>query len=124
MHEGGGNFGQYLKWGGTDRRGRGNKQFKKGGKLGQGVGTLKTGGRNALKNYAYIVVRGTITITGSGADDAIKQLDERNKGVTYKSCTPFTDCISKINNTQIDNAKDVDVVRLTYNLVKYSHSYS
>ena len=88
------------------------------------MGTLKTGGWNALKNYAYIVVRGTITITGAGADDAIKQLDERDKGVTYKSCTPYTDCISKINNTQIDNAKDVDVVRLTYNLVKYSHSYS
>ena len=28
----------------------------------------------------------------------------------FKSCAPFTDCISKINNTQIDNAKDIDVV--------------
>ena len=28
---------------------------------------------------AYILVKGTITITGAGADDTAKQLDERNK---------------------------------------------
>ena len=27
-----------------------------------------------------------------------------------------TDCISKINNTQVDNAKDIDVVMLMCNL--------
>ena len=25
-----------------------------------------------------------------------------------KTCAPFTDCISKINNTQVDKAKDND----------------
>ena len=25
-------------------------------------------------------------------------------------CDPFTDCITEINNTRIDNAKDIDVV--------------
>ena len=54
--------------------------------------------RSSLSNYsdAYIFVSGTITITGAGADDAAKQLDERNKGVTCKNCAPFTDCISEI----------------------------
>ena len=55
-------------------------------------------------SYAYILVSGTITITAAGADDAAKRLDERNKDV-IKKCAPFTDCISEINNTQIDNSK-------------------
>ena len=39
---------------------------------------------------ACILVNGTITVTGAGADDAKKQLDERNKDVIFKNCTPFT----------------------------------
>lgn len=43
-----------------------------------------------------------------------------NKQVIFKTCTPFTDsCISKINNIQVDNAKDLDVVILIYNLIDY-----
>ena len=37
---------------------------------------------------------------------------------------PFTDCISKINNTQIDKAKDIDIVMPTYNLLEYGNNYS
>ena len=37
---------------------------------------------------------------------------------------PFTDCISKINNAQTDNAKDLDVVVVINNLIKYSNNYS
>ena len=70
-------------------------------------------------SYAYILVSGTITITAAGADDAAKRLDERNKDV-IKKCAPFTDCISEINNTQIDNSKYVDVVMPMYNLIEYS----
>ena len=67
--------------------------------------------RSSLCDYsnAYIIVSRTVTITGAGADDAAKRLDERNKGVIFKNCAPFTDCISEINNTQIDNAKYIDV---------------
>ena len=60
-------------------------------------------------NDAYILVSGTIPITGAGSDDAAKQANERNKGVVSKNCAPFPECISNINNTQIDNAKDIDV---------------
>ena len=56
-------------------------------------------------SYAYILISGTITIDGAGADDAAKRSDERNKGVTFKNCAQFTDCISEINNTQLVNAK-------------------
>ena len=65
----------------------------------------------------------SITINGAGDDDNAKQLDERNKGVMSKNCAPFTDCISEINNTQLDKAKDLDVVMTMYNLIEYSDSY-
>ena len=42
----------------------------------------------------------------------------------FKNCAPFTDCISKINNTQVDNAKDIDTVMPMYDLIEYSNNYS
>ena len=39
---------------------------------------------------AYILVKEAITITGAGDDDAAKQLNERNKGIIFKNCAPFT----------------------------------
>ena len=66
---------------------------------------------------AYILVKGTITITGAGDDAAARRADERNKGVIFKNCAPFTKCIRKINNTEIDNAQDIDIVMPMYNLI-------
>ena len=71
-----------------------------------------------------IFVKGTITVTGSGDDDAGKRLDERDKGVIFKSCAPLTKCISWINNTRIDNAQDINNVMPMHNLVEYSDNYS
>ena len=48
---------------------------------------------------AYILVKGTITITEAGDNAAAKQADERNKGVIFKNCAPFTNGKSEINNT-------------------------
>ena len=73
---------------------------------------------------AYIFVKGTITIAGAGADAAARQLDERNKGVIFKNCVPFAKCISRINRTDIDNARDIDIVMPMYNLIEYSDNYS
>ena len=53
---------------------------------------------------AYILIKGTVTVTGAGADAAARQVYERNKSVIYKNCAPFTKCISRINGTDIDNA--------------------
>ena len=71
--------------------------------------------RSSLCDYsdAYILVSETITITGAGA----RRLDEINKRVMFKNCALFTDCISETNNTQIDNAKYIDVVMPIYNLI-------
>ena len=78
--------------------------------------------RLSLCDYsdAYILVSGTITITGAGNDDAARRLDKRNKGV---NCASFTDCIREINNTQIDNIKCIDAVMPMYNLIEYSDNY-
>ena len=69
--------------------------------------------------YAYIVVKGAITITGTGNDD-----DERNKGVIFENCAPFIKCISRINGTDIDNVQDNDIVMPMCNLIEYSDNYS
>ena len=50
--------------------------------------------------------------------------NNNNKEVVLKSCAPFTDYISEITNTQMDNAKDNDVVMPMYNLIEYSINYS
>ena len=73
---------------------------------------------------AYIPVKGKITITGAGADEAARQADERDKGLAFKNCVPFTNFIRKINNTQIDSAKDIDIVMSMYNLIEYSDNYA
>ena len=73
---------------------------------------------------AYILVKGTITITGAGKNVTARQADEKNKGVIFKNCAPFVKCVSRINNTGIDNAKDIDIVMPVYNLIDYSDNYS
>ena len=42
----------------------------------------------------------------------------------FKNCAPFTNCISEINNTQLDNAKDFDIIMPMYNLIEYSDNYA
>ena len=82
--------------------------------------------KSSLCDYsdAYILVKGTITINGAAADAAASQADERDKGVAFKNCASFTNCISEINNTQADNAKDIDIVMPMYNLIEYSDNYA
>ena len=82
--------------------------------------------KSSLSDYsdAYILLKGTITVTGEGADAAIKQADERNKGIIFKTCSPFVYCKSEINNTEIGNAKNIDKAMPMYNLLEYSDNYS
>ena len=82
--------------------------------------------RSNLCDYvdSYILAKGTITITGAGDAAAARQANESDKEVTFKNCSPFTKCISRINNTVIDNAHDIDTVMPMYNLIEYSDNYS
>ena len=66
---------------------------------------------------AYLLVKGTIRINGAGYDTAVRRADKRNKDVIFKNYAPFIKCISKINNTETDNAQDIDIVMPMYNLI-------
>ena len=81
--------------------------------------------KSSLCDYSdeYILVKRRITITGAGDDAAARQADERSKEVIFNNCAPFTNCISEINNIEIDNAKDFDIVMPMYNLIEYSNNY-
>ena len=50
--------------------------------------------RTSLCDYsdAYILISEAITIAGERDHAAARQEDERNKGVIFKNCVPFTDC--------------------------------
>ena len=40
-----------------------------------------------------------------------------------KNCVSLTNCIRKINNTQVDNAKDINVIMPMNNLIEYDEIY-
>ena len=44
--------------------------------------------------------------------------------MVFKNFAPFTNCISEINNTQVDNAKNIDIVMPMYDLIEYSNNYA
>ena len=64
---------------------------------------------------AYIAVKERITV---------EEDKTRNKKLTFKINAPFTSCISKINNTFIENAEDLDIVMPIYNMLEYRDDYS
>ena len=74
--------------------------------------------RSSLCDYSdgYILVKGNISVNNTA--------DNTNKEIILKYCAPFTNCISKINITQIDNAEYIDIVILMYKLIEYSDNYS
>ena len=63
---------------------------------------------------AYILVSATITVRNTAAAGAAAN----SRKNIIKNYTPFTNCISVISNTLIDNAKDIDIVMPMYNLIE------
>ena len=76
--------------------------------------------RSDLSDYsdAYIVVKGNITVPRPN------NTDQYDKKLAFKNSVPFISCISKIDNTLIDNVEDLDVVMSMYKLIEYSKKYS
>ena len=64
---------------------------------------------------AYIVVKGSITVTKTNGRGII---DIRNRFLAFKNNAPFTICISKINYVLIDNAEYLDNVMPMYSLLE------
>ena len=65
---------------------------------------------------ACIPVTGTITVATLPVGGR-----SNSKKVTFKNCDPFTGWISKINNTQVDNIKDIDTEMSMHSLIEYSN---
>ena len=74
--------------------------------------------KSSLCNYsdAYILAKDNITVNNTAADGVAA--NNTNKNVVFKNCDPFTNCISEINNTQVDNVKNIDIVMPMYNLIE------
>ena len=71
---------------------------------------------------SYILVKGTITVEKKAVLG--QATNNANKKVIFKNRVPFTNCISRINNAQIDDPHDIDLVMSMYNSIEYSDNYS
>ena len=73
--------------------------------------------RSSLRDCSdtYILVKGNITVNNTAVTAAAA--NNTNKKVIFKNWAPFTNCISKINNTELDNAEYIGIVMPMYNLI-------
>ena len=82
--------------------------------------------RSNLCDYsdAYILVKGTITVTAPGVNNNANNIrDKRNRPVTLKNNAAFVSCKARINGELIEDANDLDIVMSMYNLLEYSKNY-
>ena len=82
--------------------------------------------RSSLCDYsdAYILVKGTITVTAPGVNNNANNIrDKRNRHVILKNNVPFVSCITRINGELIEDADDLDIVIPMHNLLEYSKNY-
>ena len=82
--------------------------------------------RSNLCDYsdAYILVKGTITVTAPGANNNANNIrDKRNRPLILKNNAPFVSCITRINGELIEDADDLDIVMSMYNLLEYNKNY-
>ena len=82
--------------------------------------------RSSLCDYsdAYILFKGTITVTAPGANNGANNIrDKKNRPLILKNNAPFVSCITRINGELIEDADDLDIVMPMYNLLEYSKNY-
>ena len=80
--------------------------------------------RSNLCDYsdAYVHLKRTIIVPDTSAQ--VAAANNRNKTVIFKNCAAFIICLSQINNTQVDDAHDIDVLIPMHDLIEYSDTYS
>ena len=73
--------------------------------------------RSNLCDYsdAYILVKGTITVTAPGVNNNANNIrDKRNRPVISKNNVPFVLCITRSNGELIEDTDDLDIVMSMY----------
>ena len=75
--------------------------------------------RSVLCDYsgAYISLKGTITV------ESTNDVKKRIKKQIFRNNALLRSCISKINNTFLDNSENLDIVMPIRNLLEYTDSY-
>ena len=71
--------------------------------------------RSSLCDYSYVYMLVSATITVPNTVTAANPNNRKN--IIIKNGAPFTNCMREINNTQIGDAKDIDIVRPMYSLL-------
>ena len=82
--------------------------------------------RSNLCDYsdAYILVKGTITVTAPGANNGTNNIrDKKNRPLILKNNALFVSCITRINGELVEDADDLDIIMSIYNLLEYSKNY-
>ena len=73
---------------------------------------------------AYILVKGTITVTALGANNGVNNIrDKKERSLILKNNAPFVSCITRTNGELIEDADDLGIVMPLYNLLEYSKNY-
>ena len=72
--------------------------------------------RSSSCDYSGVntLASGTITVQNITMAEA----SDNRKNIIIKNFAPFTNCISEIDNTQIDTAKEINIVMPMYNLIE------
>ena len=70
---------------------------------------------------ANLLVKRIITVGNTAVQDQYN--NGTGKKVKFKNCAPFTNCISRMNNAQVDDASYIDVEMPMYDLTEYSDNY-
>ena len=71
---------------------------------------------------AYVYVKVIITVRNTSAQGEASKY--RNKKVKFKNSTPFANCLSEIQNKQVEDVLDIDVVMRMNNLIEYIDIHS
>ena len=79
--------------------------------------------RSILYDYsnAYVLVKGNILVNNTAGNGAA--VNNTDTKVIFKNCALFTNCISIINNTQVDNAEYIGIVMPMCKLIEYSENH-
>ena len=80
-----------------------NTNYGLGNEISYNTEALKS---NLCDYDAYILERGNITVTAAPETQ-----------LTFKNCAPFTKCVTKIDETTIDDAENSNLAMPLYNLI-------
>ena len=92
-----------------------NEQYGKGDENDSTVKFIAEVIKPNLRDYSdvYILVTGNIAVANGN----------QNTLVSFKNCSPFTRCLTHLNDENVETADNLDIILNLYNLIEYSDNY-